>query len=110
MLRAGEMNNYSKFYIDGQWVEPLQQTSFDVINPATEEVTAQISLGGVADVDRAAKAARKAFATFSTWSVEQRIKLLERVIDEYERRFDEVAWAITQPAFKNSPKDFVTRF
>jgi aldehyde dehydrogenase (NAD+) len=88
-------DNFRKFYIDGRWVEPLDSTPFDVINPATEEVFAQISLGGADDVNHAAAAARKAFETFSTWSVTQRVALLGRIIEEYERRFDEVAWAIT---------------
>ncbi|RDV04701.1 aldehyde dehydrogenase family protein [Undibacter mobilis] len=89
------MKQFRQFYIDGQWVDPLEATAFDVINPATEEVFAQISLGSAKDVDRAVKAARKAFDSFSNWTVGQRVALLERIIEEYERRFDDVAWAIT---------------
>ncbi|MBD0417427.1 aldehyde dehydrogenase family protein [Oryzicola mucosus] len=89
------MENYQKFYIDGQWVEPIDATPFDVINPATEEVVARTSLGSAADVDRAVAAARSAFETFSGWSVKDRVSLLERVIEQYERRFGDIAWAIT---------------
>jgi len=89
------MDTFRKFYIDGKWVEPARDVPFDVINPATEEVAGQTSLGSQEDVDRAVAAARHAFESFSTWSVERRIALLERVIEEYERRFDDVAWAIT---------------
>lgn len=89
------MDHFRKFYIDGRWVDPIEATPFDVINPASEDVFAQVNLGGAKDVDRAVKAARRAFETFSTWSVEQRIALLDRIIEEYERRFDDVAWAIT---------------
>ena len=50
--------NDTKFYIDGAWVEPAVPKLFDVINPATEEVTGQISLGSSRDVNRAVIAAR----------------------------------------------------
>ena len=47
-----------QFYIDGQWVDPVEPNSLDVINPATDEVCAKISLGSAADVDKAAKSAK----------------------------------------------------
>jgi aldehyde dehydrogenase (NAD+) len=58
------MGNNTKFYIDGAWVEPLTPHLFEVINPATEDVAGQISLGSSADVDRAVAAARRAFTTY----------------------------------------------
>src|SRR5260221_558586 len=51
------MTDFTRFYIDGEWVAPLQPRPFDVINPATEEPVAQISLGSAGDVDRAVAAA-----------------------------------------------------
>ena len=42
-----------KFYIDGNWVEPLQPNDFEVLNPATEEAIATISLGSADDIDLA---------------------------------------------------------
>ena len=59
-----------KFYIDGAWVDPAAPSTLGIVNPATEEIFAQISLGSRHDVDRAAKAARRAFATYSVTSVE----------------------------------------
>jgi len=53
--------NNTKFYIGGAWVDPVVPKLFDVINPATEEVAGQISMGGKRDVNRAVSAARKAF-------------------------------------------------
>ena len=47
------MRNYTQFYIDGQWVDPITPRTAEVINPATEEVSGQISLGSPADVDKA---------------------------------------------------------
>ena len=65
-----------KFYIDGAWVDPATPSTLGIVNPATEETFAQISLGSSADVDRAAKAARRAFATYSVTSVEARLSWL----------------------------------
>ena len=60
------MREYRKFYIDGQWVEPAQPQTLDVINPATEEPSpAPFRSARRADVDRAVAAARRAFETFS---------------------------------------------
>lgn len=90
------MREYTKFYIDGAWVDPAQPKTLDVINPATEGVAGKISLGSEADVDKAVRAARKAFATFSQSSREERIDILERIIAEYQKRFEDMAKAITE--------------
>jgi aldehyde dehydrogenase (NAD+) len=90
------MRDYTKFYIDGQWVDPITPRTLDVINPANEEVCGKISMGTAADVDKAAKAARKAFATFSQTSIEERADLLERIIKAYQARYGEMADAITE--------------
>ncbi|MBU4433455.1 MAG: aldehyde dehydrogenase family protein [Alphaproteobacteria bacterium] len=90
------MRDYTKFYIDGAWVDPVAPKTLDVINPATEEVCGKISMGGVADVDKAVMAARKAFATFSLTSREERVDLLERIVAEYMKRFEDMAKAITE--------------
>ena len=89
------MSNTLKFYIDGAWVDPLVPATLDVINPATEEPIAKISMGTAKDVDRAVKAARKAFASFSQTSKEERIALLERILEAYKARYDDVANAIS---------------
>ena len=83
-----------QFYIDGKWVDPVEPRTLDVINPATEEVYGRISLGSAADVDIAVAAARRAFETYSTSSREERMALLQSILDVYARRYDEVAEAI----------------
>ena len=90
------MRDYLKFYIDGQWVEPKGKQTVDVINPATEEVAGRVTLGTAEDVDIAVRAARKAFATFSLTSREERMGILERIIAEYQKRFEDMAKAITE--------------
>ncbi len=88
-------NNNLKFYIDGEWIAPASPNTFDVINPATEEVAGQISLGSATDVDRAVTAARRAFYFYSTTSREERVALLGRIVEMYLSRKDRLASAIT---------------
>ena len=90
------MREYLKFYIDGQWVDPIEHTVGTPINPATEEPSGKIALGGVADVDRAVQAARKAFSSWSKTSREERLAVLQRILDEYQKRADDLAAAITE--------------
>ena len=90
------MRNYLKFYIDGQWVDPITPKTAEVINPATEEVSGTISLGSAADVDLAVAAARRAFATWGETSAKERIDLLEAIIAEYVRRERELGEAVTE--------------
>jgi len=83
-----------QFYIDGQWVDPVRPQTLDVVNPATEAVYGRISIGSEADVDIAVAAAKRAFETFSVTSVDERLALLQRILDVFLRRADEVAEAI----------------
>ena len=89
------MQDRLKFYIDGQWVDPIQPKTLDVINPATEQPIGRISLGSAADVDRAVKAARAAFETFSRTKKEERLALLSDIARIYPTRYDEIAQTIT---------------
>jgi aldehyde dehydrogenase (NAD+) len=90
------MRDYLKFYINGEWVDPTTPRQLAVINPATEEVCGHVSSGSAADVDKAVASARKAFETFSVTSREERIDLLERILAEYQKRFGDIAQAITE--------------
>ena len=90
------MREYLKFYIDGSWVDPLQPNTFDIENPATEQVSGQISLGSAADVDVAVKAARRAFTGWSQTSRQQRLDLLEAILAEYQKRAGDLADAVTE--------------
>jgi aldehyde dehydrogenase (NAD+) len=90
------MRDYTKFYIDGHWVDPVTPKTLDVINPATEQVAGRISLGSEADVDLAVKAARRAFGSYSQTSREERLALLERVAEAYKKRLPDFAAAVTE--------------
>lgn len=90
------MREHLKFYIDGQWVDSAEQWTLNVENPATEETVGRIALGSATDVDRAVKAARNAFASWSQTSREDRLAVLGRIVEEYKVRFDDLAAAITE--------------
>ncbi|MBL6715734.1 MAG: aldehyde dehydrogenase family protein [Pseudomonadales bacterium] len=90
------MDNAKKFYINGEWVDPIGTETLDVINPATEEPICAIALGSKADVDRAVAAAKAAFETFSQTTREERIALLEKVIACYKARMGDIAAAVSQ--------------
>ena len=83
-----------QFYIDGRWVDPLEPRTLDVVNPASEAVYGRISLGSAADVDAAVAAARRAFVSFSVSTREERIELLQSILEVFTRRHDEIAEAI----------------
>jgi aldehyde dehydrogenase (NAD+) len=86
---------YNKFYINGEWVEPAGRETIDVINPATEEAFATISMGTAEDVDAAAKAARAAFPAWSQSSVEERVAVLKKIMAGIQARAGDLAAAIT---------------
>ncbi|HSO46454.1 MAG TPA: aldehyde dehydrogenase family protein, partial [Rhizobiaceae bacterium] len=69
-----------EFYIDGKWVKPQAAHDFHVIDAATEEPCAVISLGSQADVDKAVAAARRAFPAWSAMPRENRIALVEKLL------------------------------
>ena len=50
-----------KFYINGEWVDPIKKNDFDVINPCNEDPFAIISLGSYEDTNKAVNAAKNAF-------------------------------------------------
>src|SRR3984893_5569974 len=89
------MKDCRRFYIEGEWINPSSPQSFAVINPATEQSVATISLGDGADVDRAVTAAKRAFESYSETSIEYRLALLRRVTEVYEANRDKMAEAIS---------------
>ena len=89
------MDHHQLFYINGAWVNPSVQKSFDVINPATEEPYTRISLGSSADVDKAVLAARAAFPDFAKTNKATRLALLKRILAVYNDRADEIAQALS---------------
>jgi aldehyde dehydrogenase (NAD+) len=90
------MRDYRKFYIGGAWVDPIVPAQLDVIDPATEAVCGVISMGSAKDADAAVMAARGAFSAFSQTSRADRVELLQNILAEYQKRYPEIAAAITE--------------
>ena len=84
-----------QFYIDGAWVDPVEPKELKVINPATEEVSGVISMGGAKDVDRAVAAARRAFDSYSRTTPAERQALMERILTAYKAHYEEIVQAIS---------------
>ncbi|WP_303729024.1 aldehyde dehydrogenase family protein [Paracoccus solventivorans] len=89
------MKDKRKFYIGGAWVDPAAPHDLEVIDPSTEEGFAVISLGGQQDTDRAVAAAKAAFPAWSATPPAERLAHVERLLEVYKRRNDDVARAMT---------------
>ncbi len=100
------MLDLRNFYINGRWCAPLETNDMAVINPANEQQIATISLGSKADVDLAVMAARAAFETFGYSDRSSRLKLLERLLEVYMDRYQEMAEAISLEM--GAPIDFAS--
>lgn len=90
------MKNRARFYINGEWVEPSTSQALEVINPATEESIGSVATGSQEDVDKAVAAAKSSFDSYSRTSREERVELLESIIDHYKARSDEIAATISE--------------
>ena len=101
------MLNKKNFYINGAWVKPNSAEEIKVIDPATEETCALITLGNKADVDLAVGAAKDAYDSWAFSSKEERIALLEKLYENYKKRWVDIAEAITIEM--GAPKDFASK-
>ena len=84
-----------QFYINGEWVNPVEPRDHEVIDPSTEDACAIISLGSQADADKAVAAAKAAFPAWMATPPEDRIALVEKLLDVYKRRSGEMGAAIS---------------
>ena len=89
------MQDASKHYINGQWVASIDGREMAVENPSTEEKIATITLGGVADADAAVAAAKAAFPDWAATDPSERTAALERLMEVYKSREEEMAQAIS---------------
>ena len=89
------MKECVQFYINGEWVDPVNPQHLDVINPATEESIAKIAMGNSDDVNKAVAAAKNAFDSFSQTSKEDRLSLMAKILEVYQSRYDEIAETIS---------------
>ncbi|MFJ7155614.1 aldehyde dehydrogenase family protein [Streptomyces sp. NPDC101118] len=78
-------------FIDGEFTEAADGKVFKTVSPSSEEVLAEVAQAGAADVDRAVKAARKAFASWSALPGSERAKYLFRIARIIQERSRELA-------------------
>jgi len=90
------MRECRDFYIDGRWVAPKRAKDLPVLSPATEEPIGTVSLGSQDDVDDAVAAARRAFPAYAATSREERLALLGRILEVYQKHYDEMAETISR--------------
>ncbi len=90
------MEHAREFYIGGKWVPPHGDETLAVINPATEQEIDSIAMGGSVDVDAAVAAARSAFEDYSSTTRDERLALLDRVIEVYGSRMGDIGEVISQ--------------
>jgi acyl-CoA reductase-like NAD-dependent aldehyde dehydrogenase len=90
------MQDATKHYINGQWVISIDGREMPVENPSTEKKIATITMGGVADADAAVAAAKAAFPTWAATDPLNRIAALERLMEVYKTRAEDMAQAISR--------------
>ena len=92
-INESEAKRLSQFYINGEWVKPLSPEfrTFPLTNPANEEEIGKLSMADLEDVNRAVDAARAAFPSYSRTSKEERNRLLDRLLEIYMERYEEMA-------------------
>lgn len=97
VAEATDVKTYEKHYINGEWVEPSSPGEFlEVVNASTEEIMARVPRGNAADVDRAVKAARAAFETWQTSTIEERCEVLGKISQGLMARLPEIAMTVSK--------------
>ena len=83
--------DYTKLYINGEWVESNSKEFIEVENPATREIIGKVPRANKADIDYAVKSAKEAFETWQYTDLSKRIALMEKLIEEMYKRVDDFA-------------------
>src|SRR5688572_4541158 len=89
------MPSYDKHYYDGAWQASTGSETIAVISSVTEQEFARVARGTKDDVDRAVKAARRGFESWSQVAVEERAQWLEKLAEAMKQRTPQIAEAIS---------------
>ncbi len=89
------MTNYNKLYINGDWVNPKGTEKIAVSNPADEKIISEIIFANKDDLDLAVLSAKKAFNSFSTINLEEKIELFNSIILSFKKRLNDLAEIIS---------------
>ncbi|MEB7754891.1 aldehyde dehydrogenase family protein [Staphylococcus pseudoxylosus] len=90
------MKRKNQQFINGQWMNSSSQDIIEVINPASEKVIGTIAKGTKDDVDKAVNAAKNVYLEFRNTSVKERQDMLNRIVEEYKKRKDDIVEVITE--------------
>lgn len=82
--------DFEKLYIDGQWIPGASGQFIEVENPATGEMFAKVPRGNAEDVDRAARAARRALPAWSALPLAERISLMEKFLTIFKSQEEDL--------------------
>ena len=84
---------YTRFgqFIDGKWQQSSSKETYDVINPATEEVIGKASKASTADVDKALKSAEKGFQLWKKFTPWERATIIRKIADKIRKKNNELA-------------------
>ena len=85
------MQVHSDLYVGGEWVPATGSDIIEVVNPATEQIIATVPAASTDDADRAVRAARAAFPSWSALSVDERVDYVERIAAAMAERGEEIA-------------------
>ncbi len=84
-----------QMYIDGKWCPADSGRTYEVINPATEEVISEIAYGGRTETRRALEAAQRAMQSWSKKTAWERAEVLKKTADLMRQRVDSIARTLT---------------
>jgi succinate-semialdehyde dehydrogenase/glutarate-semialdehyde dehydrogenase len=84
-----------RMYIDGKWCDADNGRTYEVINPATEEVLAEIAYGGRSEAKRALESAQRAMPGWAKLTAWDRAKVLKKTADLMRERCDAIARTLT---------------
>lgn len=90
------MYNYENIYVNGDWVKSLGKDTIEVENPAREEIIGRVPASSEEDVNMAVKSAKDAFELWKDTSLEERINLVEKLLQELKNIEDEMAELIAK--------------
>ncbi|MBN9000020.1 MAG: aldehyde dehydrogenase family protein, partial [Rhizobiales bacterium] len=85
----------TRFYVGGEWVEPVSGVRHALIDPSTEEQSGTVLLGDARDVDRAVASAKAALPMWSETAPAARLAIVERLIELYVGRSDDLGLSIS---------------
>ena len=96
--------HYEKIFINGQWINPSSSERIEVENPANKQIIGSVPACKEADVNIAVAAAKEAFKTWQFTTLEERIELMETLLNELRNRVDDLTNIIVQEL--GAPKKF----